>query len=148
MMGAKGCTAMRLRSIGMAGGKSIALPAALMALAACGGGGGSAAPAPSPTPNPTPTVVQPTAADASRLLEQATFGVTASDVSHVQNVGINAYLGEQLTAAATQYSGFNYTPHTAPADCQNHPATPTDASSICARDNYSPFQVQRQFFTH
>ena len=40
------------------------------------------------------------------------------------------------------------TPHTAPATCQYHPATPTDASSLCSRDQYSLFQVQRQFFTH
>ncbi|HME39057.1 MAG TPA: DUF1800 domain-containing protein [Steroidobacteraceae bacterium] len=132
---------MRLRSNGLLGGCSLAL----LALTACGGGGGSAAPTPTPTP---PPVVQPTSADASRLLEQATFGVTAGDVSHVQSVGIGAYLAEQLAAAPTQYTGFSYTPHTAPADCQNHPATPTDASSICARDNYSPFQVQRQFFIH
>jgi uncharacterized protein (DUF1800 family) len=81
-----------------------------------------------------------------RLLEQATFGVTGADASHVQSVGINAYLTEQLNAPAAQYTGFSYTPHTAPTTCQNHPATPTDASSICARDQYSLFQVQRQFF--
>jgi uncharacterized protein (DUF1800 family) len=113
----------------------------LAALSACGGGSGGAA-APAPTPS------QPSAADTSRLLEQATFGVTATDVSHVQSVGFNAYLAEQLAAPPSQYTGFSYTPHTAPTTCQNHPATPTDASSICARDQYSLFQVQRQFFTN
>jgi uncharacterized protein (DUF1800 family) len=115
----------------------------LLALAACGGGGSSGAP---PTPTPPPPAAS--AADAARLLDQATFGVTQADVAHVQSVGFAAYLAEQLAAPASQYSGFSYTPHTAPATCQHDPATPTDASSICARDNYSLFQVQRQFFQH
>ncbi len=121
----------------------------LAALSACGGGSGSpaASPAPAPTP-PTPPAAQVTFADASRLLEQATNGVTASDVAHVQSVGITAYLAEQLGANPSQYKAFSYTPHTAPSDCQYHAATPTDASSICSRDTYSPFQVQRQFFIH
>jgi len=86
--------------------------------------------------------------DAARLLEQSTFGVTPSDLSHVESVGIGAYLNEQMSAPATQYTGFIYTPHTAPAGCVSDPATPTDASSLCARDQYTPFQVQRAFFTH
>jgi uncharacterized protein (DUF1800 family) len=125
-------------------GKFAAAATLMFALAACGGGGSGA----SPTPTPTPTPSQPTAADAARFLDQATFGVTASDVAHVQSVGFQQYLAEQLAAAPSQYSGFSYTPHTAPADCRTDPTTPTDASSICARDDYSLFQVQRQFFIH
>ena len=45
------------------------------------------------------------AADAARLLEQATFGVTASDIAHVQSIGIDAYINEQLAYPATQYTG-------------------------------------------
>ena len=119
--------------------------ALLLALTACGGSSGGAA---SPTPAPNPTPSQPTIADTSRFLDQATFGVIASDVSHVQSIGFQAYLAEQLAAPASQYSGFSFTPHTAPANCKYDPANPTDASSICARDQYSLFQVQRQFFTH
>ena len=69
---------------------------ALLALAACGGGGGSgyreARRHRHPTPAPTPAPPSVAAADAARLLEQATFGVTASDVAHVQNIGIDAYI--------------------------------------------------------
>jgi uncharacterized protein (DUF1800 family) len=122
----------------------LACGAALLMISACGGGGSGGSPPPG-TPPPTPS--QPTA-DTMRLLEQATFGVTGADAAHVQSVGINAYLSEQLNSPAAQYTGFSYTPHTAPTTCQNHPATPTDASSICARDQYSLFQVQRQFFTN
>ncbi len=115
----------------------------LSLLGACGGG--SSGTAPTPTSPPPPSV---SAADAARLLEQATFGVTASDLSHVQSVGIDAYLTEQLALPASQYTGFTYTPHTAPSTCVYDAQAPTGASSLCARDQYSAFQVQRQFFEH
>jgi uncharacterized protein (DUF1800 family) len=124
-------------------------------VSACGGGSSDSAspatmspPATGSTTPSTPTTPALSANDAARLLDQATFGVTASDVVHVQSVGISAYLGEQFAAPATQYTGYSYTPHTAPSTCVNDPATPTDASSICARSQYTPFQVQRDFFTH
>jgi len=116
---------------------------ALLITAAACGGGGSGGSAPPPTPPPPPAAPS---ADTQRLLEQATFGATSADAVHVQNVGIAAYLTEQMAASPSQYSGFTYTPHTAPSNCQYHAATPTDASSICARDQYSLFHVQRQLF--
>jgi uncharacterized protein (DUF1800 family) len=124
--------------------------AVLLAMAGCGGGGsgGGSGSASTPATPPPPAPSQPTVADTSRFLDQATLGVTASDVGLVQIIGFQAYLTQQLAAAPSQYSGFSYTPHTAPATCQYHPATPTDASSLCSRDQYSLFQVQRQFFTH
>ena len=134
-------------------GRLTAALAASMLLSACGGGGSSggasstAAP-PSTTPTTTPpAAAAPTVADASRLLEQATFGVTASDLANVQSIGIDAYLAAQLNVAPSQYTGFSYTPHTAPSTCKSD-GTPGDAASICARDQYSNFQVQRQFFIH
>jgi uncharacterized protein (DUF1800 family) len=120
---------------------------ALLTISACGGGGNTASP-PTPTPTPTPTSTSVSATDAARLLEQATFGVTASDVAHVQSVGIDAYIAEQLAYPPTQYTGYSYTPHTAPVGCIGDGSKPPDASSLCARDKYSPFQVQRDFFTH
>jgi uncharacterized protein (DUF1800 family) len=116
----------------------------LLALAACGGGS-SGSPSPAATQPTTPATG---AADAARLLEQATFGVTASDVAHVQSVGIDAYLNEQMAYPPTQYTGYSYTPHTAPAGCIGDGSNPPDASSLCARDQYSAFQVQRDFFIH
>ena len=124
---------------------------ALLGIAACGGGGGSSqntAPAPTPAPTPAPAPPSVGAADAARFLEQATFGVTASDVAHVQNIGIDAYITEQLAYPPTQYTGYSYTPHTAPTGCIGDGSHPPDASSLCARDRYSPFQVQRDFFLH
>src|SRR5271155_5673938 len=76
-------------------------------LAACGGGGSGGTPANSPPPAVTPPPPPPLAsADAARLLEQATFGVTAGDLAHVQSVGIDAYINEQFAYAPTQYTGF------------------------------------------
>src|ERR1700722_3134327 len=121
---------------------------------ACGGGGGNVAdtpaPATTPTPPTTPTPIPPAvdAADAARLLEQATFCVTAADVAHVQSVGIDGYISEQLAYTPTQYTGYTYTPHTAPAGCMGDGSNPPDASSLCARDQYSAYQVQRDFFVH
>jgi len=117
---------------------------ALITLASCGGGSGNTTDSPPPAPAPTPVA----ASDAARLLEQATFGATASDIAHVQSIGIEAYIDEQLAYAPTQYTGFTYTPHTAPASCKNDGSNPPDAASLCARDQYSAFQVQRDFFIH
>ena len=113
-------------------------------VSACGGGGSGASAPPSPPPPP----LSAKAIDASRLLDQATFGVTPSDVASVQNTGIDSYISAQLALPATQYTGYSYSPHTAPADCRNDGSNPPDAASLCARDQYSAFQVQRDFFKH
>jgi uncharacterized protein (DUF1800 family) len=59
-------------------------------------------------PNPggtTSTVasaqVQASLASASRLLDQATFGPTLTDIAHVQSVGLQAYLNEQFATPTT-----------------------------------------------
>jgi len=117
---------------------------ALITLASCGGGSSNTTD--SPPTAPSPTLVA--ASDAARLLEQATFGATASEIAHVQSIGIDAYISEQLAYAPTQYTGFAYTPHSAPASCKNDGSNPPDAASLCARDRYSGFQVQRDFFIH
>ncbi|MGA9031669.1 MAG: DUF1800 family protein, partial [Sulfuricaulis sp.] len=84
-------------------------------------------------------------ADATRMLEQSSFGATAQDIAHLQSVGFDAYLNEQFATAPAGYSGFAYVTHDAPTTCQND-GTATSAASRCARDNYSLFQVQRRFF--
>jgi uncharacterized protein (DUF1800 family) len=86
------------------------------------------------------------ATDAQRLLEQATWGPTPSEVTRVAALGVDAYITQQEAIPATGYSGFSYVPHTAPSTCTSDPSAPTSAASICARDNYSNYQVQRQFF--
>jgi uncharacterized protein (DUF1800 family) len=117
-------------------------------VSACGGGGSGAGALTAPAPPSAPAPPAVTATDAARLLDQATFGVTASDVASVQSTGIDAYISAQLALPATQYTGYSYTPHTAPADCKSDGSNPPDAASLCARDQYSAFQVQRDFFKH
>lgn len=130
-------------------GRGLAVACTCLTLAACGGGSGSSSSSSTPpsTPPTTPPVTV-SAADAARLLEQATFGVKAGDVAHVQSIGIPAYIAEQIAEPVTQYTGYTYTPHSAPVSCQGDGSNPPDASSICARDQYSAFQVQRDFFSH
>jgi uncharacterized protein (DUF1800 family) len=132
------------------------LAAVLLSLGACGGGGGDGSsttgttsgttPPGGTTSPPPPPPVTLSAADAQRLLEQATFGPTPSEVTRVAALGFDAYIAQQEATAATGYVGFTYVPHTAPTSCRSDPTAPTSTASICARDNYSLYQVQRQFF--
>jgi uncharacterized protein (DUF1800 family) len=85
-------------------------------------------------------------ADATRMLEQSSFGATAQNIAHLQNVGFDAYLNEQFAAAPTGYSGFAYVTNSAPTSCQYDDTAPAGPASLCARDNYSLFQVRRRFF--
>lgn len=70
----------------------------LLALGACGGGGGGGgSTGGGGTPaTPPATVTQPTAAEASRLLTQATFGVTEPEISTVQNQGYAGWINAQI----------------------------------------------------
>ena len=49
---------------------------------------------------------------AARLLDQATFGPTLTDINHVQAVGINAYLKEQFAVPTTLLPDIPATPPT------------------------------------
>jgi uncharacterized protein (DUF1800 family) len=53
---------------------------------------------------------------AARLLDQATFGPTLNDISHLQVVGINGYLTEQFAVATTLLPDIAATP---PTPCVN-----------------------------
>lgn len=75
-------------------------------------------------------------ANAVRFLEQATWGPTNADITHLQSVGIRAYLDEQEAATETSYPTMPLQPSTIPGTCD----------SICQRDNYSMYPLQKQFF--
>lgn len=85
-------------------------------------------------------------ADANRLLQQASFGPSDALVRQVMTVGVSAWLDGQFTAPATQYPPFPYVNPNQPSSCVNNTTPPITASSFCARDNYSLFQTQLQFF--
>ena len=79
---------------------------------------------------------RPTYADTVRFLEQSTFGPTSPLIAHVQNVGFEAFLKEQLNAPTTDYPDLEFWPQTRPAAC----------TASCQRDNYTMYPLQRHFF--
>jgi uncharacterized protein (DUF1800 family) len=123
----------------------------------------SPAPAVEPTP-PAPLAVkaygpgEASAADITRLLEQATWGPKGdgSDVAHIQAVGIRAFLDEQFGApVANAAKGSDWPDLDFPLD-DSAQQCPTDTvhdpsgaiRAACIRDNYSVYPLQKQFFTN
>jgi uncharacterized protein (DUF1800 family) len=83
--------------------------------------------------------------DAARFLAQASFGARSEDIAKVRDLGVPRYLDEQLTLPVTGYRAYAYYPTTQAADCRND-GNATSAASLCARDNYSMFAIQNEFF--
>ena len=74
------------------------LASALLALAGCGSGSGGGGTNPPPPPPPPPPV---TKAEAYQLLNQATFGATASEAQRVISMGVEAWVDDQLAQPAS-----------------------------------------------
>ena len=73
--------------------------------------GGSSSASTSITLSYTPPIVTPaTVAAAARLLDQASFGPTATAISHVQQVGLDGYLTEQFAQPTTRLAAIPVTP--------------------------------------
>src|SRR5882724_11394250 len=81
-------------------------------------------------------VAQPTANEASRFLEQATFGPNAASIARVQSLGFAGFLNEQSSLWASSYTDLPLQPTTVPASC----------TGTCVRDNYSMYPLQVNFF--
>jgi uncharacterized protein (DUF1800 family) len=81
---------------------------------------------------------QPSPADTIRFLEQSTFGPTSELVGHVQQVGWEAFLNEQLAAPTADYPDLPFWPQTRPTSC----------TGDCQRDNYTLYQLQQHFFAN
>ena len=84
--------------------------------------------------------------DVARLLKQASFGPTPAEIDRVATLGTNAWLAEQFAAAASKYTPRDYWPNTRPDTCVNNTALPVTPTSYCARDNYSMFPTQLEFY--
>jgi uncharacterized protein (DUF1800 family) len=80
---------------------------ALAVLAACGGGGGGGGSSAGGGGAPQPGQ-QPTAPEAARLLTQATFGPTSTDIDTVRASGVNAWITQQLGATNSLQSHQAY----------------------------------------
>src|SRR5450755_2799134 len=82
-------------------------------------------------------------ADAVRLLEQSTFGPNDALITHVIDVGTQAFLDEQYSAPKSLYPVLKYVPAG-----QQVTFCPTDPDPQCPRDYYSLFLLQNTFFTN
>jgi uncharacterized protein (DUF1800 family) len=85
-------------------------------------------------------------ADAVRLLEQSTFGPTDALIAEVQANGAAAFVDAQLALSSSRYSVLSPVPEQRAATCINDRTPPLRPDSYCARDNYSLFVPQREFF--
>jgi uncharacterized protein (DUF1800 family) len=83
--------------------------------------------------------------DALRFLGQSSFGATTASLARVMQIGVRCSLEEQLRQAPTGYPPMTAVSAAQPATCK-YDGNPASAASICARDNYSIFQVQRLFY--
>ncbi|MBB6093239.1 uncharacterized protein (DUF1800 family) [Povalibacter uvarum] len=95
-----------------------------------------------------PTDAASRARDAMRFLNQATFGATKADLAEVQTIGYAAFLDKQFALPRTGYRGFTHLRTSAPADCRADASAKGSPQNICARDHYTLFEVQRQFFAN
>ena len=60
-------------------------------------------PRPPPAPTPTPAPAPITATQASRFLQQASFGATSAEIARVQSIGFNAWITEQAATPRTAH---------------------------------------------
>lgn len=74
--------------------------------------------------------------DTIHFLERSTFGPTTSLITRVDQIGLQAFLNEQLTALMSDYPDLPFWPQTRPTTC----------SDTCQRDNYTFYQIQKHFF--
>jgi uncharacterized protein (DUF1800 family) len=94
-------------------------------------------------------------ADAVRFLEQATWGPTAADIAHVKAIGFRAYLDEQFATPPTNAAkGSDYPDLPFPLDDQatacpsSSPGDPNYNQTVCNRDNFSVYPLQRTFYSN
>lgn len=87
-------------------------------------------------------------ADAARLLHQATFGARPADIDDVLARGVDGWLNHQFGLPMSRYTPRDWVPNMRPDTCVNTTTPPLTSSSYCQRDNYTLFQLQREFFQH
>ncbi|MEP6921317.1 MAG: DUF1800 family protein [bacterium] len=114
-------------------------------------------PSPDPTATPDPFTGPASDADTVRFLEEATWGVPSqAEVNRVKAMGFRAYLNEQFALSPTNPAkGSNYPDiaFTVPDDqataCPtSSPGDPNYNQTVCNRDNFSLYPIQRTFFSN
>jgi uncharacterized protein (DUF1800 family) len=84
-------------------------------------------------------------ADAYRLLKQASFGPTEAAMRQVKQMGVTAWIDNQLNMPAqSSMPALPWNPTQAPTTCSNN-GVANSPESICARDNYTLYQIQLRF---
>jgi uncharacterized protein (DUF1800 family) len=101
-----------------------------------------------PDPWQPPTDGKARLRDELRFLDQSTFGATKTDLADVQAIGYAGFLDKQFSLPRTGYNGFTYLSSQAPAECRGSASNKESPQSLCNRDHYSLFEVQRQFFAN
>ncbi len=113
-------------------------------------------PPPDPLATPDPYTGPATDADTVRFLEQATWGVPSqAEVNRVKAMGFRAYLDEQFSLTPTNPAkGSNYPdlPFNVVDDqgtaCPTSTGDPNYSQTVCNRDNFSLYPIQRTFFSN
>lgn len=136
-----------------------------LAIGHLGGGpvddaGAVATPAPE-TPPPADPVFTPdpytgsaSDADTVRFLEQATWGPTVAEVARVKAMGFRAFLNEQFNlSTANPTKGSDFPDLTFPLNdqssaCPSSSSDPNYNQTVCNRDNFSLYPIQRTFYTN
>ena len=87
------------------------------------------------------TTVKVSVASAARLLDQATFGPTLTDIQHVQAIGLDPYLTEQFGTAATVLPDL---PNPLPTVCAPSNPKPCEQSEVWAAFMTGPDQLRQR----
>ncbi|HEY2962561.1 MAG TPA: DUF1800 domain-containing protein [Pyrinomonadaceae bacterium] len=159
-LGEVGDVLLRLNLHGMASNR------VRVAIGHSGGGpaddpGAVATPAPDTPPPADPPLVPDSFngpasdADTVRFLEQASWGPTSEEVARVKAMGFMAWLNEQFSLPPSNtLKGSNYPDLTFPLDDSTQQCPTTNASdpnynqTVCLRDNYTVYPLQRTFFSN
>lgn len=78
---------------------------------------------------------------AARLLDQATFGPTLSDIQHVQSIGLDAYLTEQFNTSPTVLADL---PNPLPTQCAPSNPRPCEQSEWWTAAMTGPDQLRQR----
>ncbi len=89
--------------------------------------------------------------DGIRFLDQSTWGPTDADITHLQQIGMQAWINEQFNTPPQ----FIDNSGTIPPLASDYPATPlypiqqpSPCDANCVRDNYTLYPLQKQFMTN
>ncbi|MBK8323177.1 MAG: DUF1800 domain-containing protein [Betaproteobacteria bacterium] len=85
-------------------------------------------------------------ADGVRLLRQATFGPNDAELARIRSLGAAGWVDAQLALPVTAYPDWPTVPANRPDTCVDDRSQPVRPDSYCARDNYSLFPLQVEFF--